>query len=40
VVQDAGFTEVAPGTCTAVAEILTIGGPPLPEHPRDGGLGA
>jgi peptidyl-tRNA hydrolase len=22
VVQDAGFTEVAPGTCTAVAEIL------------------
>lgn len=33
VVQDAGFTEVAPGTCTAVAEILTVGGPPPPEQP-------
>jgi len=40
VVQDAGFTEVAPGTCTAVAEILTVGGRRPPSTPRDGGLGA
>ena len=39
-VRDAGFTEVAPGTCTAVAEILTAGGRRPPGTPRDGGLGA
>lgn len=36
VVRDAGFTEVAPGTCTAVAEIEV----PPPAAPRDGRLGA
>ena len=39
VVRDAGFTEVAPGTCTAVAEIAEIEVPP-PAAPRDGRLGA
>ena len=36
VVRDAGFTEVAPGTCTAVAEIPTLGWLRPPSASRDG----